>query len=130
MTVKEWFSKEQLTLLSQPTMERVVKLIEDEDFTTSIKLTESYKMEWSFLRKLMLNSNEAVLQFIQSKSEELQMQAMEELVTMVWRPTLYSIDEDIRKKVATEVIKRWKSLGVNIKIRNLSSTTINRYYIT
>jgi hypothetical protein len=114
MVNQEWFSKEQLALITQPTMHRVTELVGNGELEEALNLTESIKSEWSFLRKLMVDSTIELMNYIELNFGDHRNEALNDLVTKVWQPAFLAIEDDIRMKVAGELTERWGTLGVDV----------------
>ncbi|WP_156289676.1 hypothetical protein [Oceanobacillus salinisoli] len=114
MESEQWFSKEQLSRMSVPTMKRVSNLLEDGDYKNAIKLAKRYKMEWSFLRKLMADSTIGLLEYIHVNFKGERDNALKEIISKVWKPAFVSVEGELRQKVSNDLTKRWQSMGVDI----------------
>lgn len=114
MDNQEWFSKEQLAFMTQPTMKRVSDLLDNGEFAEAVNVTESIKSEWGFLRKLMVDSTIELLNYIELNFDKNRIDALNDLVSKVWQPAFLSIDDDIRMKVSSGITERWANMGVDV----------------
>ena len=67
---ERWFSDEELSELSRPTMERAIEAIERGDGETAKALCEEMKHEWRLLHDIMVEGIAGLISYVQERIGE------------------------------------------------------------
>lgn len=111
-----WFTQEELDGMTIPTMDQVIKLIQEKEYDQAKKLCGGIKKEWSFLHRLMAESYAALIDFIDTEYKEFSGKTILYVYERVWKNSSLSIRDETRKKAAQYILKNWADWGLDTSI--------------
>ena len=96
---ERWFSDEELTEMSRPTMDRAIEAIEAGDLKEAKALCEAMKHEWRFLHDMMVDGIAASLTWVKEHcGEEAVGESQRWAMERYWKRSVNAIDERPRRR--------------------------------
>ncbi|HVS28681.1 MAG TPA: hypothetical protein VHE14_03965 [Solirubrobacteraceae bacterium] len=105
-----WFSDEELTQLSRPTMDRAIEAIDAGDSETARRLCTEMKSEWLMLHDLMAGSVLSLISFIQDRlGDEGVAEAWESSMEKGWKRHHDAINSLDRRQLVYLLAATWRA---------------------
>src|SRR3954467_4758827 len=107
---ERWFSEEELSQMSRPTMERAIEAIDRGDSEEAKRLCESMKHESQFMHDLLVDGVAGLISFVKEKlGDDGVEEAWEYSLEGRWGKPVETIDTLDRKVVAESLAATWRA---------------------
>ena len=107
---ERWFSDQELTEMSRPTMERAIEALEAGDAEEARRLCEAMKCESQFMHDLLVDGVAGLISFVKDRlGDEGVEEAWEYSLERSWRKPVETIDRTDRKTVAEALAATWRA---------------------
>lgn len=107
---ERWFTPEELTELSRPTMERAIEAIKAERYDEAVELCESMQSEWRYLHDLMAELILGLISFVhQHDGEDAVEQAWTYWAERSWRGSVGKILAADRRQIVEALAATWRA---------------------
>src|SRR5947209_17594703 len=110
MTQEQWFSPEELSELSRPTMDRAIEALDAGDTDRARELCEQMKHEWRYLHDLMAGGMLGLISFVQSElGDEGVERAWRYGNEHGWKRDVDTIEQRDRKQIVYALAAKWRA---------------------
>jgi hypothetical protein len=107
---ERWFSDEELTEMSRPTMDRAIEAIEAGDLEQAKALCEAMKDEWRFLHDMMVDGIAASLTWVKEHcGEEAVGESQRWAMERYWKRSVHAIDKRDRRDIVELLAATWRA---------------------
>jgi hypothetical protein len=107
---ERWFSEEELSQMSRPTMERAIEAIDRGDAEEAKRLCEEMKHESQFMHDLLVDGVAGLISYVHSKLGD---DGVEEAWTYSlersWKGPVTAIDKSDRREIAKSLAATWRA---------------------
>src|SRR6185503_10525247 len=105
-----WFTDEELTEMSRPTMDRVIEAIDAGDLDGAKRLCEEMKHEWRFLHDMMVDGIAASMTWVKENcGEEAVGESQRWAMERYWKRSVEAIDSRPRKEIVQLLAATWRA---------------------
>jgi hypothetical protein len=105
-----WFSEEELSEMSRPTMDRVIEAIDRGDSEAAKRLCEEMKYEGQFMHDMLVDGIAGLISYVKDKlGDEGVEEAWEFSLERGWKPTVEAIDRADRRFIAKALAATWRA---------------------
>jgi hypothetical protein len=107
---ERWFTDEELTEMSRPTMDRVIEAIDGGDLEGAKRLCEEMKHEWRFLHDMMVDGIAASMTWVKENcGEEAVGESQKWAMERYWKRSVEAIDARPRKEIVQLLAATWRA---------------------
>src|SRR3954449_10727712 len=107
---ERWFSEDELSEMSRPTMDRAIEAIEAGDLEKAKGLCEAMKHEWRFLHDMMVDGIAASMTWIKENYGEEELgRSQREAMERYWKRSVQAISERDRKEIVHLLAATWRA---------------------
>ena len=122
---ERWFTDEELTDLSRPTMDRAIEALDRGDVETARALCLAMKHEWGMLHDLLVESVAGLLTFIkEEQGEDAIAAAHEESMEKGWRRHVEKIAAADRRAIVELLAATWRAHSTGGVGKNAGAFTV------
>ena len=107
---ERWFSKDELSQMSRPTMDRAIEAIDRGDTEEAKRLCEEMKHESQFMHDLLVDGVAGLISFVKEKlGDEGVGEAWQYSLERSWRKPVETIADTDRKLIARSLAATWRA---------------------
>jgi hypothetical protein len=107
---ERWFSDQELSNMSRPTMDRAIEAIEHGDPETAKALCEEMKHEWRLLHDIMVDGIAGLITFVKERmGDEGVEQAWTDSLERGWKPHVQAIARQDRRQMVRALAANWRA---------------------